>query len=112
MLTPLRRFYGLRWQGQTPKPADIGITLQNILIIATVLLAYGIVGSIDYATEKSIEAERQAEAFSVQQAAMLACLNGGSPGYYSIDSEGHRHYIVCDIYEVSDENTPPRKRQS
>ena len=109
MLTPLRRYYGLRWQSDTPKPDELGFDAKNIAYLIALFLLYGLAGSIDYATEKAIEAERKSESYALQQTALLTCLNGGAPGYYTTDAAGHRHYIVCETYTVSDENTKQKR---
>lgn len=83
-------------------------TIAGLLLI---LLAYGIVGRMDYEEGLRQEAEAALERASLQQAALLACLNSGAPGLYTIDDKGTRHYIVCgQPYTVSDENTRHTRR--
>lgn len=81
--------------------------IKTALLLSLVLIGYGIVGSIDHADEQRREADAALTRANLQQAALLACLNGGAPGLYTIDDNGHRHYLVCsrDHYTVSDENT-------
>lgn len=83
-------------------------TIAGLLLI---LLAYGIVGRMDYEEGLRQEAEAAHERASLHQAALIACLNGGAPGLYTIDSEGRRHYVVCsgDSYTISDENIGQRR---
>lgn len=100
----LRRNYGLHWKGELPEATELGFNLTNALIILVLMLAYGIVGSIDYAVEQDMAAEQAEARVAEQQAAMLACLNGGSPGYYTMTKDGHRAYLVCNVHEVTDEN--------
>lgn len=87
--------------------------LKNAGLIAGLLAVFAITGTLDYQDALLAEAEAQTAAaharYARQQAAMLACLNGGSPGYYTLTEDGHRVYLVCEIHEVSDENTQ-RKR--
>lgn len=83
--------------------------LKTAMIVIGLLLALGIVGRMDY--EDQLVAEKMAaeQRYAVQQAALLACLNNGAPGYYTIDDQGHRHYIVCETYTVSDQHVKARK---
>ena len=105
-MNTLRRHFGLRWQRTLPAAEDLGIDLQNLLIIAILMLAFGIVGSMDYADEQRQESERMAASAELNRAALLACLNGGSPGLYIEQPDGSRQYLVCsEPYEVSDKNT-------
>lgn len=104
---------GLRWAKPAPYARDLGIDAHGVLFLLFVLAAYGLAGSLDYAEEQRQEAAAALDRAALHQAALLACLNGGAPGLYTIDDDGHRHYIVCDQpYTISDENAPPRKRQS
>lgn len=78
---------------------------RNAGLVGLILACYAIAGTLDYHDELRQQAAAAQEDYARQQAAMLACLNGGSPGYYTVDSAGHRHYIVCQTYTVSDEST-------
>ena len=111
MLNTIRRRHGLRWQRDIPSLAELGFTAGNLLRIVFILLCLGLVGSMDYADEQRTAAETAQADAALQQAALLACLNSGAPGLYTIDDQGTRHYIVCgQPYTVSDENTRPTRR--
>lgn len=105
MLTPLRRFYGLRWKSERPTLAELGIDAHGILFAIVIVLAFGLVDIIDRWQEARVAEGAALERIAQQQAAMLACLNGGSPGYYSMTADGHRAYLVCDVYTVTDQHT-------
>ena len=47
-----------------------------VRMLAFILLAYGVVGSMDYADEKAQEAERHQQARNHYENALLDCLNG------------------------------------
>lgn len=81
---------------------------RNAGLVGLILGCYAVAGTLDYQDALRQEALAAQEDYARQQAAMLACLNGGSPGYYTVDSEGHRHYIVCQTYTISDKNTGRR----
>ena len=84
-------------------------TLKNSLLIAGLLIAFGIVGRMDYEDALRAEAEAAQQQATLHRDALLTCLNGGAPGLFTTDSKGHRHYLVCSApYEVSDENTGNR----
>lgn len=86
-------------------------TLQNLALIAGLIICFGIVGRMDYEDELIAQAEASAATADLNRAALLACLNGGSPGLYTESADGVRVYLVCDPpYEVSDENI--RRRAS
>jgi hypothetical protein len=79
---------------------------KNAALIAGLLIAFGIVGRMDYEDALRAEAEAALDQSALHQAALLACLNGGSPGLFTIDANGHRHYLVCgEPFTVSSENT-------
>lgn len=101
----IRLRYGLHWLKSYPSGEEFRETLRYAFYLALIFLAYGIVGRMDYEdqliTEK-IAADRDRD---ILQERMLACLNGGSTGYYTADANGHKHYIVCDQpFTVSTEN--------
>lgn len=83
--------------------------IKNGVILLGLLLALGIVGTLDYQDELRQQAEAAEARYATQQAAMLACLNGGSPGPYRMTAEGHRAYLVCEIHEVTDENVREKR---
>ena len=78
-------------------------------LMAGVIVAYAVAGTLDYQDQLLAEKMAAEERFAAQQAAMLACLNGGSPGYYRMTEAGHRVYLVCDVHEVSDENVKGKR---
>lgn len=107
LIDRIRLACGLRWKRRTPMAREIGATTQNVLAVLAILLAYGLVGSMDYAEEQRQEAEAAQARAELHQAALLACLNGGtSTGLYTVDANGHKHYIICDgeHFTVSTEN--------
>jgi hypothetical protein len=77
--------------------------------LAGLLVVLAITGTMDYQDELRADAMRAEARFADQQAAMLACLNGGSPGLYRMTQEGHRAYLVCEIYEVTDQNVKGKR---
>lgn len=82
-------------------------TVAGLLLI---LLAYGIAGRMDYEEELRKEAEAAMDQAALQHAALLACLNGGAPGLYTIDDRGVRNYVVCgETFTVSDEGVAKRR---
>lgn len=83
--------------------------LKTACAVAFILAAYALVGTLDYQDQLLAEKMAAEARYSEQQAAMLACLNGGAPGYYTLTSEGHRSYLVCDLYEVTDQNVTRRR---
>ena len=84
--------------------------MTNALYILGLLLAFGIVGNMDYAEEMRQEAERQSIRADLNRAALVACLNGGAPGLFIEQADGSRNYLVCDRpYEVSDKNVKHRR---
>jgi hypothetical protein len=108
-LTLLRRWRGLRWKGTRPTARELGIDAHGVLFALAILLAFGLVDMIDRWQDARIAEAAALDRVAEQQAAMLACLNGGSPGYYTLTKDGHRVYLVCEIREVSNENVT-RKR--
>ncbi len=84
---------------------------KNAALIVGLLIAFGIVGRLDYEDELRQQAEASAASADLNRAALLACLNGGAPGLYTESADGVRVYLVCDPpYEVSDQNI--RRRAS
>ena len=106
LIDRLRLSRGMFWQRRTPMLHELGLHFRNVITILAVLLAYGLVGAMDYADEQRQEAEAALARAELQQAAMLACVNGGAPGLYTLDSRGNKHYIVCagEAFTVSTEN--------
>lgn len=81
-------------------------------LLAFLLLAFGIVGRMDYEDALRTEAEAALDLAALNHAALVACLNGGAPGLYTLDDKGTRHYIVCsgDTWTVSDEGITNKRR--
>lgn len=105
MLNTLRIRRGLRWQGSIPSASELGLDLQNVLIILVLVLLYGMAGALDQADTQAAERESADARADLNRAALLACLNGGSPGLYVEHDNGVRQYLVCgEHYYVSDEN--------
>lgn len=50
--------------------------LRNAVLVTGLVMAYGIVGTIDYAEEQRQEAEANAKSASAMSATLAACLNG------------------------------------
>lgn len=104
-----RTRHGLRWRGTRPTLAELGFTLQNIGAIAGLILAFGIVGSIDYAEEQRQEAEQQSARADLNRAALVACINQQAPGLYIERADGVREYLVCgEPYYINNQNTGRR----
>lgn len=79
--------------------------MRTLIALLLVLAGYGIAGHLDYAEEMRQEVERQTARANQHRDALLACLNGGSPGLYTTLPDGARNYIVCDrVFEVNDRN--------
>ena len=100
----IRIRYGLTWRKSYPGAEQLREVLRYTCYICLIILAYGIVGRLDYEDEMitaRIVAEQHGE---MQQARMLACLNGGMPGYYTTDLSGTKHYVVCETYTISNAN--------
>jgi len=74
MLNKLRLRYGLHWQRRTPNLGEMKRSADTWLgiaaALAVILLAYGIVGRLDYEEELRQEKEMYLQA-------VLACLNHG-----------------------------------
>jgi hypothetical protein len=105
LMTSLRLARGMHWQRATPTLAELGITRGGVLAAICLVLLLGFLEAHDARVEQQLAASRAEQSFALQQAALLACLNGGSTGLYTMDDGGNRHYIVCgEPFTVSDEN--------
>ena len=73
-----RMAQGLRWKSQRPTLGELKAGAENwlrtIAIIVVIVLAYGIVGRLDYEEAQRIEAEIQRDMYL---GVVLACLNKG-----------------------------------
>lgn len=77
----LRMQRGLQWRRDWPSAAELRRVFEDWLILIAVvgvlLVAYGIVGRLDYEEELRQQAERQAAIKLQYRDAVLACLNNG-----------------------------------
>jgi hypothetical protein len=78
LATKLRLAKGLRWQSDRLQLADIADHLRTAAYVAGIVLAFGIVGSMDYADEQRSEAIRQAQAAERATYALAECMNGNA----------------------------------
>lgn len=98
-----------RWASRRVARRDLIDGIKTVAVLIGILLAYGIVGRMDYEDALITEAQIKAADARSHQERLLACLNGGSTGLYTTDEKGNRHFIVCDkAYTISDENTGKR----
>jgi hypothetical protein len=105
LMNRLRLARGLRWQGALPTAEEIGITFHGVLAALTLVLLFGLVDAMERSAEAGLAEDRALAAYHQQQTALLACLNGGNSGLYTVDDDGHKHYIVCsEPMVVSTEN--------
>lgn len=95
MLNQLRLRYGLFWRGRVPNREELPVITQAIVTVLFLVVAYGIVGRLDYEAALVAEAQRQEARAEMNEAALVACLNGRPSGHYWEDSRGHRTYLVC-----------------
>lgn len=90
---------GLHWRGARPtlgealRQADGA--LKAIIIVLAILVAYGIVGRMDYEDALIAEAERANDHAALRGQQLIACLNGRPTGLYTENHRGERTYIVC-----------------
>ena len=60
LMDRIRLALGLRWRAARPSPADLRETLRNAALAAGLIVLFGVVGRLDYETERAIEAEARA----------------------------------------------------
>lgn len=88
-----------RWQAQRPTLGethrDATGKLHAIVTLLVILILWGTVGEMDYRDALRSEAEAQQTRAELNQAALLACLNGHATGHYTENHHGERTYIVC-----------------
>ncbi len=60
--------------------------VRNALLVVGLVLAYGIVGTVDYQIEQRIAAERQLASETAYAKVLRDCMSG-SPGFYFPDSQ-------------------------
>ncbi len=98
---PLHRHLSFRWAVSHRRRSD----MKTAALLIGILLAYGIVGRMDYEDALISEAQASEARANLHQRQLLACVNGGMSGLYTEDDSGIRKYVVCDrAWEVSDEN--------
>jgi len=66
--------------------------LRNAALVMGIVIAYGIVGTIDYATEQRAEAEHQAQVAHRATYALAACMNGTA----RFMNESGDTAVICD----------------
>lgn len=91
-MNALRRRFGLRWQGRMPSRHDVREAMITAAALIGILLAFGIVGTMDYADEQRQEAERHAAAAERATAWLAECLNGRA----RFITEDQRSATVCE----------------
>lgn len=60
LMDRIRLAAGLRWRAARPGLADLREALRNISLAAGIIVLFGIVGRLDYETERAMEAEARA----------------------------------------------------
>lgn len=99
ILSRLRLARGLRWHHRQPTLneaiAEAGSVARGAGVALALIVLYGIVGEMDYRDALRSEAEAQQTRAELNQAALLACLNGHATGHYTENRHGERAYIVC-----------------
>lgn len=74
---------------------------KNACLVALILGAYAIAGTLDYQDELASEAIAQ-ERHAIQQAALQTCLNSPTPGSYTLSSgDGYHIELHCDLYPTT-----------
>ncbi len=100
---PLITRIAFRFAMSSARHAAVRQAIGTAGTLAGLLLAFGIVGTLDYQEELRQEAESARAQSDFHQAALLACINGGAPGLYTMTSDGGRVYLVCGKpFEVND----------
>lgn len=102
---PLHRHLGFRLSFSPARRE----ALRTAALLAFLLTAYSIAGTLDYQDALITEARAAAQTHALRadqhQAQLLTCVNGGMSGLYSEDANGIRKYVICDrAFEISDEN--------
>jgi len=60
----IRLAVGMRWRAARPGIADLREALRNIALATGIIVLFGIVGRLDYETERAMEAEARAVLFA------------------------------------------------
>lgn len=95
----LRLRHGLTWARPLPGAGEIIRTLRldapTLRILAGLLAAYAVAGSLDYAEEQRQEAERHAASAQIAAARLAECLNGTARWLTPNNSgEGFGHTLI------------------
>lgn len=72
----LRLRHGLRWARNYPSSRDMRDTIRTAILLLIIALAYAVVGTMDYADQQAMEAERQARAAEQATRMVADCMNG------------------------------------
>jgi hypothetical protein len=64
----IRLAVGLRWRSARPSPADLREALRNAALVLGLIAVFGIVGKLDYETERAMEMEARARALAARAA--------------------------------------------
>lgn len=64
LMDRIRLAVGMCWRRERPGPADLREALRNAALVLGLIAMFGIVGRLDYETERAMEAEARAERFS------------------------------------------------
>lgn len=64
LIERLRLAVGMRWRAARPGIADLREALRNIALATGIIVLLGIVGRLDYETERAMEAEARAVLFA------------------------------------------------
>lgn len=88
----IRIRYGLHWQKSYPTTSQLKETLKVIFYLLLILLAYGIVGRLDYEDEL-LQQKINAESY---KQTLLNCMSGAS-GFYFADSKSA---FSCEVHPL------------
>lgn len=95
LLNRIRLAIGLRWRSARPSPADLREALRNAALALGLLFVFGVVGRLDYETERAIEMEARAD-----RLASRAALAGELQERYRTarnDAEHYEDYVIACI---------------
>lgn len=68
LMDRIRLAVGLRWRSARPSPADLREALRNAALVLGLIAVFGIVGKLDYETERAMEMEARARALAARAA--------------------------------------------
>lgn len=60
LMDRIRLAVGLRWRAARPSPADLREVMRNAALVLGLFFVFGIVGRLDYETERAMEMEAHA----------------------------------------------------